>query len=86
MAIGKKPIRRTNEVQHAEKAAEAFIAGAGLAALTEPTGPEPRKPEHKVPVMIRFDRDLLRRIDEAARRRGVSRSAFISFALSECWC
>ena len=29
----------------------------------------------KTPVMIRFDRELLKRVDAAAKRRGISRSA-----------
>jgi hypothetical protein len=32
--------------------------------------------------MVRFDADVLRRVDEAAKRRGVSRSAWIQFTVS----
>jgi uncharacterized protein (DUF4415 family) len=69
MAIAKKPSRTTTNTQPTdpEKAAEAFIAGAGGA-------PEPAD-ARKTPVMIRFDRDLLQRVDAAAKRRGISRSA-----------
>lgn len=35
------------------------------------------------PVTLRFRRDILQRLDAAARRRGVNRSAFIMFALTK---
>jgi hypothetical protein len=76
MAIAKKPSRsRTHEKSaDPEKAAEAFIAGAGGA-------PEPAD-SRKTPVMIRFDRDLLKRVDAAAKRRGISRSAWVLYTVS----
>jgi len=33
--------------------------------------------------MIRFDTELLTRMDRAARRRGVSRPAWVAFTLSK---
>jgi hypothetical protein len=33
--------------------------------------------------MIRFAPELLARVDQAARRRGISRSAWIAFTLSK---
>ncbi len=36
----------------------------------------------KVPVMMRFDHDVLARVDAAAKRRGISRSAWIQFTVS----
>ena len=33
--------------------------------------------------MIRFDAELLARVDKAARRRGISRSAWVAFTLSK---
>lgn len=77
MAIAKKPRRSTGDIQvaDAEKAASAFIAGAGGMQAESVDA-------RKVPVMIRFDRDLLRRIDTAARSRGVSRSAWVTYTLS----
>ena len=76
MAIAKKPNRSTTNTQTAdpEKAAEAFIAGAGVA-------PE-QAVSHKTPVMIRFDRELLDRVDAAAKRRGISRSAWVQYTIS----
>jgi hypothetical protein len=77
VAIAKKPKRSTGDTQTAdpEKAASAFIAGAGSMQAESVDA-------RKVPVMIRFDRDLLRRIDTAARSRGVSRSAWVTYTLS----
>ena len=49
------------------------------AADEEPgEGSEPRKS----PVMLRFDRALLAKVDTAAKRRGISRSAWIQFTVS----
>ena len=74
MAIAKKPNRSTTntETSDPDKAAEAFIDGAGGA-------PEQA---HKTPVMIRFDRELLDRVDAAAKRRGISRSAWVQYTIS----
>ncbi len=33
--------------------------------------------------MIRFDRALLARVDRAAKRRGISRSAWIQYVVSQ---
>ena len=73
MAIAKKPNRNT-QTADPEKAAEAFIAGAG--------GAPEHAVGHKTPVMIRFDRNLLDRVDAAAKRRGISRSAWVQYTLS----
>jgi hypothetical protein len=58
-----------------DKAAQAFISSAGKQ-------PDEQKEGGKKPVMVRFDPDLLIRVDEAAKRRGVSRAAWIQFTLS----
>jgi predicted HicB family RNase H-like nuclease len=71
MAIARKPNRNTTDP---EKAAEAFIAGAG--------GAPEQAVVHKTPVMIRFDRELLDRVDAAAKRRGISRSAWVQYTIS----
>lgn len=76
MAIAKKPIRSTTDPS-SEKAAEVFIEGAGATA-----GTRAQADRRKVPAMIRFDRDLLERVDGAARKRGVSRSAWIQYTIS----
>lgn len=70
MTIGKKP--KQPPAPHPERAAEHFIAAASKPPLNAP----------KIMVTLRFDPDLLSRIDGAAKRRGVSRSAWIQYNLS----
>jgi hypothetical protein len=77
MAIVKKPENNRSAIAahpEDEKAAEAFISGA--------EGESQVKETRKVPVLVRFDRDMLKRVDGAAKRRGVSRSAWIHFMVS----
>jgi predicted HicB family RNase H-like nuclease len=71
MAIVKKPEGYRKDTS--ENAADRFIAGAS-------ENQSPR--EHKIATTLRFDADLLARIDAAAKRRGVSRSAWIQYTLS----
>jgi hypothetical protein len=81
MAIAKKPKSNTtaSSAQTDDPRAVAFITGADKpAAPTKPPEPEPSK----TPVMVRFDSSLLRRIDEAAKHRCISRSAWIQSTLS----
>jgi hypothetical protein len=75
MAITKKPNRNTQAIagRSNEEAAQAFITGVAKAAEEEAS---------KKPVLIRFDADLLKRVDAAAKRRGISRSAWIQFTVS----
>jgi hypothetical protein len=54
-------------------AAERFIEGAGVRAPVT----------RRKPAMIRFDAMLLARVDRAAKRRGISRSAWVAFTLSK---
>jgi len=75
MAIAKNP--RRNRTASAESAAEAFIAGARA------TAPAKEREANKVPTMIRIDPDLLQRIDQGAKRLGISRSAFIVSSAAE---
>src|SRR3546814_7718448 len=85
MAIARKPNSKPKSPMD-EAAADAFIAGAAK-PKAEPIateadeagqGAEPRKS----PVMLRFDRALLAKVDAAATRRGISRSAWIQFTVS----
>ena len=78
MSIAKKPNSNHSATPKPERehAAEAFIAGA------VPPQDTPQEDGKKTPVMVRFDRALLRRVDEAAKHRGISRSAWIQFTLS----
>jgi len=74
MAIAKNPLRKTSEAT--ERQAAAFIAKAG-------------KPDqgasdlNRKPTMIRIPPDLLQRIDQGAKRLGISRSAFIVQSAAE---
>lgn len=80
MAIARKPNSKPKPPVD-DNAADAFIAGAAKPATPaiEATAEEgPRKS----PVMLRFDRALLAKVDTAARRRGISRSAWIQFTVS----
>jgi hypothetical protein len=83
MSITKKPKRPTSDIQNPinesvrteEIKAEAFIAGAIDSSV------KMEKAERQ-PVLIRFDPHLLRKVEEAAQRRGISRSAWIQYVLS----
>lgn len=77
MAIAKKPNSNHSAAKQPDRehAAEAFIAGAE-------TQKETQTDNKKTPIMVRFDRALLQRVDEAAKHRGISRSAWIQFTLS----
>jgi len=64
-----------------DRKAEAFISGAGLprvkgAALADLDA-------GKTTVNMRFDIALLKRIDEAARHQGISRTAWLHVAASK---
>ena len=74
MAIAKNPKR--HQPSAVEQQAEAFIAGAGQAPSIE-------HDQNKKPTQIRIDPDLLVRIDRAAKRLGISRSAFIVSSAAE---
>jgi predicted HicB family RNase H-like nuclease len=71
MAIVRNPKRlraTASDRKSSELRAEASISGANGAEATD---------QNKKPTMIRIDPDLLTRIDRAAKRLGISRSAFI---------
>lgn len=76
MAIAKKPKSNHSESKkpNAEKAAEAFISGSGEEEVKAST--------KKIPIMMRFDPSVLEKVDAAAKRRGISRSAWIQFTVS----
>jgi hypothetical protein len=85
MAIARKPGSKPAAAQEEPPAAREetvtrFIQGANgeLQYLDTVTRPASRKP-----AMVRFDAALLARVDKAARRRGISRSAWIQYVLSE---
>ncbi len=71
MAIALHPNRNQNSIK--EIKADDFISGAGKVSGREPeTDNYGRKP-----VVVRIPADLLKRIDQAAKRKSISRSSFI---------
>ena len=75
-------IRMPHNVKPAssERKAEKFISGAGGL----PRAPAPTETEtSKTVVNMRFDTALLQRIDAAARRLGISRTAWLHVAASK---
>jgi len=76
MAIAKKPKSNytASDKPNTEQAAKAFISG---------TEEKEQKPvTRKIPIMMRFDPSVLEKVDTAAKRRGISRSAWIQFVVS----
>jgi hypothetical protein len=69
MTITKNPKR--NPVVANENQVQAFISGAGQPAVAV------EQEQNKKPIMIRVDPGMIDRIDRAAKRLGISRSAFI---------
>lgn len=84
MAIARRPSsnRPVAPVADRDKAAEVFIQAAASGGVA-PAGDLPADGARKTPIMLRFDAGLLRRVDTAAKRRGISRSAWIAFKVSE---
>lgn len=84
MAIAKRPKPSPAPVvpvEERERKIQAFITGTEPAA-TARSGPEPEPDQKRTRVMMRFDPTLLRRVDAAARRRGVSRTAWLHMVAS----
>lgn len=83
MAIARRPngSRPAAPAADCDKAAEIFIQAAGNGGA--PADGLPADGGRKTPIMLRFDVGLLRRVDTAAKRRGISRSAWIAFKVSE---
>jgi hypothetical protein len=85
MAVTKMPGRK--HAPNQEAAAAKFIEGASASVRIVPTAvtgtSAPAPGVRRTPAMIRFDAALLARVDRAARRRGVSRSAWVAFTLSK---
>ena len=82
MAIVKRPKPNLTPVVPAEdreRKIEAFIAGMEPA---EAARPEPEPDPKRARVMMRFDPALLRRVDAAAKRRGVTRTAWLHMVAS----
>lgn len=83
MAIARRPNsnQTVSSIRDQEQVASAFIQGASQPADAAPA--LLTADARKTPIMLRFNGDLLRRVDTAAKRRGISRSAWIAFKVSE---
>lgn len=82
MSIARKPGSKPTPASEAR--ADSFISGAGQTpAAATPALIESDAGGRRQPVMIRFDKELLSRLDKAAKRRGVNRSAWISYVISQ---
>ncbi len=79
MVIAKKPINNTSKsaISNTEKAAEAFISGAGNVPKEDS-----KKKKRKRPFLMRFDEEMLDRIGKAVGRSGNSWAAWIRNALN----
>ena len=77
MPIAKRP-QNTPKTQRSDEAAEAWIHEAGKSAASQL-----QRKTKKERVMIQFDQKVLERVDAAAERRGISRSAWIQFVVSQ---
>lgn len=75
MAIAKKPVRDRSDIAIPDPMA--FIEGAGRPQ------PEQARRKRKEPVIIRFDDDTLKRVDQAATKRGLSRAALVRMLVIE---
>jgi predicted HicB family RNase H-like nuclease len=75
MAIAKIPERKDKAAT--DKRAAEFIAQSGQQGAAEEAN------ENRKPIMVRFPPDLLKRVDQAAKRLGISRSAFIVQSTAE---
>ena len=50
--------------------------------IADAAQPMPAERAKRVMVTIRFDAELLARVDRAARRRGISRAAWVQYVVS----
>ena len=73
MAIALNPKRNTIAISDSQ--AEDFISGAGKTDEGDENG--------RKPVVIRIPADLLKRIDQAAKKKGISRSSFIVSSMAD---
>lgn len=80
MSIARNPKR--NQQSSGDVRAESFIAGAAHAAVVVPPVANAGETLRK-PVQLRIHEDLLARIDSAAKRRGITRTAFIISSVAE---
>jgi hypothetical protein len=73
MAIAPNPKRLTST--HKEPKAQSFIAGAGKE--------DDNDGMTRIPIQLRLRESMLKDVDKAARQRGVTRAAFITWSISK---
>ena len=77
MAIALHPNRNQNSIK--ETKADDFISGAG-----KTSGAEKQAEDYgRKPVVVRIPADLLKRIDQAAKKKSISRSSFIVSSMAD---
>ena len=93
MAITMNPKR--NQISPSESQVESFISKAEGAARNSavasplpgsvlgPVGIEVEEGANRKPVIVRVPADLLKLIDKAAKKQGISRSAFIVSSMAD---
>jgi hypothetical protein len=69
MAIARRPASNQSDI-------DSFISGASRPAPPKEPPPVAKK-ENRVAAIVRFPPDMLKRIDAAAKQRGISRSAWM---------
>jgi hypothetical protein len=77
LTIALNPKRNTLATKDSK--AEDFISGAGKTDTED----EIRDDNGRKPVMVRIPADLLKRIDQAARKKAISRSSFIVSSMAD---
>lgn len=77
MAIALHPKRNQNSIK--ETKADDFILGAGKTD----SGELEANDYGRKPVVVRIPADLLKRIDQAAKRKSISRSSFIVSSMAD---
>jgi hypothetical protein len=76
MTITKRPKQHTSESILEENAkASSFIESAGNLLQKSVR-------QNRIPIMLRFDAELLKKVDESSHRRGISRSSWIQYVIS----
>lgn len=78
----KMPVKRPGVAKPGnDERVEAFIGGANSAPGSAAAAPEPLT--GKTVVNSRWDANLLRQIDQAAKKQGISRTAWLHVAAAE---
>lgn len=79
MAISKKPKSNQNDIQMIDKE----LAAQNFIDQSQSTSSIDLKRQNKIPIMLRLEPTLLSKINNLAKKRGISRSSWIHFILSE---